>query len=423
MQELADGRWTVVSSDADILAVTEEGRVRALAEGVAKVLVQRGSAKDSATIVVRAPAAPATSWMSVSVGDETVCAVAADRRAFCWGGDYYGAVGDGALRRWTAAHAPVAVGGGASFASVTVGRFHACGLTAEGRAMCWGDGKVLDGADASDPVLQPRVEGASVRFTALTAGDYHVCGIDLAGAAYCWGLGAFGELGDGVSGSHRRGTPTAVATSLRFSQVLAGHHRTCGVTRENTAYCWGLASMGRLGTGSDVNQAAPAAVAGGLPFTSVSGRSHMCGTTPAGEVHCWGPDMLNQIGSGSSFLSRPFPLAPQKQALAVTAGTTTTCGVGAGSTYCWGSDENGLLGSAGAAAEVCAGVDRIPCSASPLPVAGGMRFVQVSMSANSACGITEKGELFCWGSNEKGQLGNGSPAAYSTAPVRVADPV
>jgi alpha-tubulin suppressor-like RCC1 family protein len=44
------------------------------------------------------------------------------------------------------------------------------------------------------------------------------------------------------------------------------------------------------------------------------------------------------------------------------------------------------------------------------------RFVMVTAGADHACALTDKGEAYCWGSNQFGQLGDG-PADSSPHPA------
>jgi alpha-tubulin suppressor-like RCC1 family protein len=184
-----------------------------------------------------------------------------------------------------------------------------------------------------------------------------------------------------------------------------------------------MGSAGRLGNGSPEDRAVPGPVSGNLTFRSLSGRSHACGTTAAGRTYCWGPDVWNQIGSGSAFLEEPWALPAEKQLAAIVAGGGVTCGQDGQSTWCWGLDEHGNLGAGSLSAERCSAVDLIPCSAVPRPVARDLAFRQLGMSMTATCGITVDGVLYCWGSNEKGQLGSGSPEPRSATPVPVADPL
>src|SRR5207253_2529824 len=92
-------------------------------------------------------------------------------------------------------------------------------------------------------------------FAAVSAGNSHTCGVTISGAAYCWGRG--GILGDGTSSDQT--SPVPVAGGLRFRMISAyvGPYvdRTCGATGAGAAYCWG---------------ATPAPVSGDLTFRAVT---------------------------------------------------------------------------------------------------------------------------------------------------------
>jgi alpha-tubulin suppressor-like RCC1 family protein len=91
---------------------------------------------------------------------------------------------------------PVPVSGGLSFTSLTVGGGHNCGLTAGGRAYCWGSNyaAVLGNGNQSDSPTPVPVAGG-LTFAALSAGGGHTCGITNQGETYCWGGNLSDELG------------------------------------------------------------------------------------------------------------------------------------------------------------------------------------------------------------------------------------
>ena len=308
-----------------------------------------GTTTDRLTLVlVKAPAG--VSFDSVTAGRLHTCGVTAAGTAYCWGGNGFGQLGDGST---TNRLTPVLVvaPAGVSFAVVDAGDFHTCGVTAAGTAYCWGGngiGQLGDGTttDRSSPVLVQAPAGVS--FAAVTAGAAHTCGVTAARVAYCWGANGSGQLGDGTTTD--RLTPVLVAPGVSFAAVTAGRLHTCGVTAAGTAYCWGSNSVGQLGDGTITDRSSPVLVPG-VSFSAVTaGYSHTCGlATVAGAApYCWGGNVSGQLGDGTT-TSQSSPVLVQAPAgvsfAAVTAGTAHTCGVtAAGVAYCWGANGSGQLG-------------------------------------------------------------------------------
>jgi alpha-tubulin suppressor-like RCC1 family protein len=96
---------------------------------------------------------------------------------------------------------PTAVAGGLRFSHVTAALEHGCGVTTAGRAWGWGSnssGGLGDGSNegSSVPVA---VAGTRRTWVEVRAGAQagHTCGITGAGRTFCWGWNDSGELGDG----------------------------------------------------------------------------------------------------------------------------------------------------------------------------------------------------------------------------------
>jgi alpha-tubulin suppressor-like RCC1 family protein len=207
----------------------------------------------------------------------------------------------------------------------------------------------------------------------------------------------------------------AVPGGFTFTSLLTHGSATaglaCGITGPGAAYCWGENQYGQLGDGTTTPTTSPVPVLGGLSFTALSsGGRHTCGLTTAGAAYCWGRDSLGQLGDGAPTAYRATPTAVQGgltfKALAV--GYDHTCGLTvAGQMYCWGGNADGQLGDGTT-------TDR----SSPIPVAGGRTFTTVTAANAHSCGITDTGTTFCWGSNAEGELGDGTNISRS-APVLV----
>jgi alpha-tubulin suppressor-like RCC1 family protein len=190
-----------------------------------------------------------------------------DDRGYCWGYGGDGQIGDGkTFQRRT----PRAVVGGLRFRQVVPGgthsgafASHSCGVTTDDRAYCWGSndrGQLGDGTTTTR--LKPVVVAGGIRFVGVSPGDDHTCGVTTGSAAYCWGYNYSGQLGDGSPlGDGEHLSPVAVTGGHRFRAVSTGQGHSCGVTTDDRAHCWGADNAGQLGDGTTISSSTPVAVA------------------------------------------------------------------------------------------------------------------------------------------------------------------
>src|SRR5215207_52891 len=92
-----------------------------------------------------------------------------------------------------------------SFAQVSTGTFHSCGVTTDGRAYCWGGndkGQLGDGTTFINiSRTTPSAVVGGLRFRHVSVGYEHSCGLTLDDRVFCWGMNFFGQLGNGTQGS------------------------------------------------------------------------------------------------------------------------------------------------------------------------------------------------------------------------------
>jgi hypothetical protein len=123
-----------------------------------------------------------------------------------------------------------------------------------------------------------------------------------------------------------------------------------------------------------------------------------------------------QLGARAPDRPRLAPVegAPRFRTLGTTAGGTGTlfAFTEEGEAWGWGSNGDGQLGLG----------NQETVGAVPVRAAPGRRWSWFGLRSGGACGLTAEGEAFCWGSNDAGQLGNGSTNG-SLAPAAVAAPV
>jgi alpha-tubulin suppressor-like RCC1 family protein len=190
-----------------------------------------------------------------------------------------------------------------------------------------------------------------------------------------------------VTGESRSMGILGVAPSAR-DVVGAGNEHSCALDN-GTLQCWGRGLLGQLGTGDfETSANLPLASAAGLGIASISlGANHTCGVTGTGEAYCWGSGEDGRLGSSSGTSSDPVLVSGGLTFASVSAGQNHSCGVTRdGAAYCWGDNSDGQLdGNNGGSAD------------SPLPVPGGSTFASVSAGVNSTCGLTTGAEIVCWG--------------------------
>ncbi len=211
-----------------------------------------------------------------------------------------------------------------------------------------------------------------------------------------------------ASSEGKSGTAT-IGARLRFSSVSAGQDFSCGVTPLGTIYCWGRNAGGSLGDGTTTDRLIPVAVNQplGVRFDSVSaGQDHACGLSTAGNVYCWGTNTFGQLGTGNiSPQTTPTLIAASGLSFtSVSAAAQFSCALTTTNLgYCWGLNDKGQLGSGINVGTQTPNPDTVAVTGGP--------FRAVSATQGHACGILSAGGLdgivVCWGLNDAAQLGRG----------------
>lgn len=137
---------------------------------------------------------------------------------------------------------------------------------------------------------------------------------------------------------------------LTFASIDPGYLSTCGVTTSGEGYCWGQNDFGELGLGfdSDPDIPTPQPVIGGHVFQDIrSGFAHACGVTTSGEGLCWGLNVFGALGIGSftGIRSTPQLVVGSYTWDRIDTGFRFSCGeTSSAEVYCWGENTVGALG-------------------------------------------------------------------------------
>ena len=196
-------------------------------------------------------------FTGITAGTAHTCALAANGSTWCWGANGGGQLGTGTT---TAATAPVVVQSGVPFKAIAAGGAFTCGLTATGAAWCWGanaSGQLGTGSADADQLRPVQVTGGLV-FDSIEAGESHACGLTHDGAAYCWGAGRSGQLGNGQLADSPR--PVLVVGGDVIQSLSLGMGHSCARAADGVTRCWGSNAQGALGSLGGRASAVPVAV-------------------------------------------------------------------------------------------------------------------------------------------------------------------
>ena len=194
---------------------------------------------------------------SVFAGAAFACGLTADSTAWCWGDNQEGELGRGVIGNFNAP--PDTVFGGHRWVTLGLGSGGACGIAVRDSLLCWG---YHNGTDTVSLVPVP-VRG-DVSWSRPYGGGRdlytHACALTTNGTAYCWGDNPYGELGTGDTTTSA--TPVPVAGGLLWRSLDVGLDTTCGIATSGIAYCWGLNDDAAVGDGTRTNRTVPTRVLG-----------------------------------------------------------------------------------------------------------------------------------------------------------------
>ena len=350
------------------------------------------------------------------VRSEGYCALLSNKTVACWGAN-----GDGQLGRGPAfsydSSTPERVAG----LSDVVELEHTCAVTGAGDVFCWGTG----------PFLQDPMDTAAVTTTAspvklplppvahLGIGHDVGCAALTDGRVTCWGSNDSGQLASPWEDAPAAAEPIArsIPDGAPIRRVLVGT-ATLLLREDGTIVSWGAnPPLGRASSLFPDPNPRP------MDATNVTGldlvHDNACMTT-GGVVHCWGVPIYP--GSPATPLARAIPEPVFTPEPVVDVATTRTfierretvpyrwCAVAHdGDVYCRGTNESGQVGDGSLDdAPEATRVDGLPAPAS-----------RVKVTTSSSCALLTDGTVHCWGASSFGQLGNGEGRGRSLVPVEV----
>jgi signal peptidase I len=283
-------------------------------------------------------------------------------------------------------------------------------------------------ADTTNNAADTFVASEWEALIALDGGEVHSCGVNDEGAVWCWGRNDRGQLGDGTTSDHSVPVQVVgaggVGTLTNAVGIAAGNKHSCAAKDDGTVWCWGLNDKGQLGNNSTTNSSTPVQVvgAGGVgTLTNVAdiaaGLQYSCAAKDDGTAWCWGLNNKGQLGNNSTTdSSTPVQVVGAggvgtlTNVAEIAAGLQHSCAAkDDGTAWCWGLNDKGQLGN-----------NSTTDSSTPVQVvgAGGVgvldTIILVGAGNTHTCAAKQTHTVWCWGLNNESQLGNNSTTDSST---------
>lgn len=357
--------------------------------------------------------------VSIAAGNNFTCALLATGAVRCWG-----VVGNGGFGPAT----PIAVSGldgrVVAIASAKGLSTRACALLDSGRVKCWLP-RDLDQTAPTPAFVATDVADFGGGAVALAASSIHLCVITRERGVRCLGENSSGQLGDG-SISNRAAPIDVVNLAQGVVEITVSTLHTCALLADGRVKCWGNDGNAQLGDQFEPAQVTPVDVVGlntgtAADVTSIAaGWAHTCAVTAAGAAKCWGYDDSGQLGDNSPYGYIYSPAAVRPRPVDVTSLSTGVRSISTGDKHscalmadarvkCWGTMADPVNLS-----RPPFRLGLVPTDVVGLPAG----VTSVSSGSYHACALTESSDVWCWGTNEFGQLGHAGQSTIT--PIRVA---
>ena len=345
---------------------------------------------------------------------------------YCWGDDYGGSLGIGGPEYLTTPEDVTGLPLGAT--SLTTGDSTTSVVLTDGSAWFWGNSGTYDGLTRAKPFalvdlgqdnVMLRSDDTAGEGYALKVGGAPVAlfnhGLAEVGAQRLQTYASTGYVDARHAYSDLGLLPASAPMGAQVVVYTANPDgNQCGIFGDGTTT---TAPGGQI-------KAVPGLLATQIAYPELGTCTHACAILPSGVLSCWGNNDYGQVGYAGmppmnpapSPVTKPTPIVlpgVTKPIVSVAVGGRLTCATdgiaGTGQVYCWGRNDYGQLGN---------GFTYDYFSPQPLPVTGIHNAVGVTAYDTMACAWLADKTVKCWGDNDFGQLGNGN-FDTQTSPVTV----
>ncbi|KAK8398901.1 hypothetical protein O3P69_004178 [Scylla paramamosain] len=298
------------------------------------------------------------------------------------------------------------IGGEQTLFAVTAdGKVYATGYGAGGRLGIGGVESV------STPTLLESIQHIVIRKVAVNSGGKHCLALTADGDVYSWGEGDDGKLGHGNKSPYDRPRLIETLQGKGVVEIACGGAHSAAITSSGELYTWGKGRYGRLGHGDSEDQFRPKLVEALVGYRVIdvacgSGDAQTLCIVDDDSVWSWGDGDYGKLGRGGSdgckVPMRIDGLANQG-IIKVECGSQFSVALSrSGTVFTWGKGDYHRLGH---------GTDDHVRRPRKVMALQGKRVISIATGSLHCVCCTSEGEVYTWGDNDEGQLGDSTTNA------------
>ncbi|KAK7486952.1 hypothetical protein BaRGS_00021768, partial [Batillaria attramentaria] len=261
-------------------------------------------------------------------------------------------------------------------------------------------------SDTQSPQLVSGFGDKEVIKVAAHPDGKHYLALTCDGEVYSWGNGDGGRLGHGDNIARDEPTLVTTLSGKHIVHIAVGSTYSAAVTASGELFTWGRGNYGRLGHGNSEDHSYPSLVTTlkghrVIDVACGSGDAQTVAVTDTSAVYSWGDGDYGKLGRGGSDGSKTPKLIEKlmgQDVVRVFCGAQFTLALTkSGTLFSWGKGDNFRLGH---------GTEDHIRHPRQLEALAGRRVISASVGAMHCLALTEDGEVYGWGKNEQGQLGD-----------------
>jgi len=257
--------------------------------------------------------------------------------------------------------------------------------------------------------------GALTNWLDIAAGWYHSAATKTDGTLWTWGGNGNGQLG--LNNTTSYSSPKQVGSLTNWLSVACGYGYTMAIKIDGTLWGWGNNGNGRLGIGNTTDYSSPKQIGALTTWYKVAcGTAHTLATKTDGTLWSWGSNSNGELGIGNTTAySSPKQIGALTNWLYIactqSAGNPSSGSVKTdGTLWTWGNNLYGSLGIGTSGAYTN--------RSSPVQVGALTNWGVLDAGGRHFMSVKTNGQLWVWGYNGGGQLGN-STTTDSSSPIQV----